>query len=65
MTCLLDGREIHNFTLSAPKALYQSLQMTEDGSAMLLKVVNPHAKGQQLTIDAHNMTLLGARTEYN
>lgn len=65
VTCLLDGREIHNFTLSAPKALYQSLQMTEDGSAMLLKVVNPHAKGQQLTIDAHNMTLLGARTEYS
>lgn len=65
ITCLLDGQEIHKFTLEASKAIYQSLQMTEDGKAMLLKVVNPHAKEQKLTVDARNMTLVSARKEYS
>lgn len=65
VTCLLDGQEVHKFTLASQRAIYQSLQMTADGSAMLLKVVNPHGTARRLTVDGRNMTLLGVRTEYS
>ena len=59
--CFLDNKLVHDFTLPANRALYQSVQLDEKTQELILKVVNPNSKPQQLTVNTANMTL-GAGT---
>lgn len=59
VTCMLDGAVVHEFTLPADRAVYQSVQIDEEAGEMILKVVNPHAQAQRLLLNVANMKLTG------
>ena len=51
--CYINNQKYHELTLDSERALYQSCQVNEDGTEMILKVVNPHAQAQQLLLKTH------------
>ena len=51
--CYINGQKYHELTLDAERALYQSCQVNEDGTEMILKVVNPHGQDQQLLLKTY------------
>ena len=51
--CYINGQKYHELTLDAERALYQSCQVNEDGTEMILKVVNPHGQAQQLLLKTY------------
>jgi hypothetical protein len=55
--CFLDNRLVHDFTLPASRALYQSVQIDEKTQELILKVVNPNSQPEQLQVNTTNMTL--------
>lgn len=55
--CYINGQLIHELSLPTERALYQSCQLTEDGSEMILKVVNPNSTNRTLRLDCRNMTI--------
>ena len=55
--CYIDGTLTHEFDLPTTRALYQSVQLSEDGRELILKVVNPNDQAQTLKLDARNMTV--------
>lgn len=57
--CFLDHVQIHDITIQPKQHLYQSCQLSEDGSEMILKVVNPDAKAQTLNLNCSNMVVVG------
>ncbi|NPD91060.1 alpha-L-arabinofuranosidase C-terminal domain-containing protein [Xylanibacter muris] len=57
ITCLLDNKVVHEFTMSADRALYQSVQIDEDKGELILKVVNPNSEGQTLKLNILNMRI--------
>ena len=57
VTCYMDGRQIHQYKKEIQRALYQSVQINEAGTEMILKVVNPNGQAMQLNVNAKNMTL--------
>jgi hypothetical protein len=50
--CYINGQKYHELTLDAERALYQSCQINEAGTEMILKVVNPHAQAQKLQLNS-------------
>ena len=61
VTCSLDGKQIHQFTLPIDRALYQSVQIDEQSGELILKVANPNASEQQLNLNVKGMTLGDAK----
>ena len=57
VSCYMDGQLIHQYTQSYERSLYQSVQLSEDGKELILKVVNPNSQSQQLLLNVVNMTL--------
>lgn len=57
VTCLLDGQQIHQFSLPVERALYQSVQIDEEKGELVVKVANPNATAQQLNLNVKGMTL--------
>ena len=57
VTCLLDGQQVHQFSLPTERALYQSVQIDEERGELVVKVVNPNAADQQLNLNVKGMTL--------
>ena len=49
--CYINNKVYHELTLE--RALYQSCQVNEDGTEMILKVVNPHGQAQQLLLKTY------------
>lgn len=60
VTCMLDGTEIHHFTLPEKKRLYQSAQLDEDKGLMYLKVVNPTSTASSLKLNLSNFKATSA-----
>lgn len=56
VTCSLDGAVVHEFSLPVEKALYQSVQIDEESGELIVKVVNPNASSQQLSLNLQGMT---------
>ena len=50
--CYINGQKYHELTLDAERAIYQSCQINEAGTEMILKVVNPHAQAQKLQLNS-------------
>ena len=63
VTCYIDGQQIHQYTQNYERSLYQSVQLSEDGTELILKVVNPNSQAQQLVLNAANMTLGSATVQ--
>ena len=57
VTCRLDGKEIHKFSLPAEQRLYQSVQLDEENGVLYLKVVNPNADASTLHLNIQNMNV--------
>ncbi len=55
VTCRLDGKDIHKFTLPSEQRIYQSVQIDEENGLLYLKVVNPNAEASTLHLDLKNM----------
>lgn len=55
VTCMLDGKMVHQFNLSADQLIYQSAQIDEEKGILYLKVVNPNAQATQLNLHLKNM----------
>ena len=55
--CYINGQLIHQYAPTYDRSLYQSVQLSEDGKELILKVVNPNSAAQQLVLNATNMTL--------
>ena len=63
--CYADGQLLHTLELDEAKerALYQSVQLSEDGRELILKVVNPNGQAHQLLLNAKNMTIGGGTVQ--
>ena len=61
--CYADNQLIHELTLDTERAIYQSVQLSEDEKEMILKVVNPNGTPQTLQLNVKNMTLGSATVE--
>ena len=57
VTCLMDGRQIHQYVKAANRALYQSVQLDEKRMQLIVKVVNPYGKANQIVLNTKNMVL--------
>lgn len=53
--CFIDDQLIHDISMPATQALYQSVQLNEDEDLMIVKLVNPNAESQQVDIHLDNM----------
>lgn len=53
--CLLDKNEVHHFTLSSQKQIYQSAQVDETNGLLYLKVTNPTSSATTLNLNLINM----------
>ena len=59
VVCLLDGQEIHNFSLPLEQHIYQSVQLSDDASRLLVKVVNPGSEAIDLSLELKDMQATG------
>ena len=57
VSCYMDGNLIHQYTQAYERSLYQSVQLSADGTELILKVVNPNSTAQQLVLNVANMTV--------
>ena len=57
VSCYMDGNLIHQYTQDYERSLYQSVQLSADGTELILKVVNPNNQPQKLVLNVSNMTL--------
>lgn len=55
VTCMLDGKTVHQFTIPADQMLYQSVQLDEEKGELYLKVVNPNSQATTLQLNLKNM----------
>lgn len=56
VTCLLDGQQIHQFTVPAERKVYQSVQLDSTTNELIVKLVNPKAEAATVKVNAKNMT---------
>lgn len=57
VTCLLDGTQVHQFSIAADRAVYQSVQLDSVSNELIVKLVNPNSTAATVTLNAKNMTL--------
>ena len=55
VTCKLDGKVVHQFTIPAEQKIYQSAQLDEEKGLLYLKVVNPNQDATTLHLNLKNM----------
>lgn len=56
-TCLLDGTQVHEFSLGTTRSVYQSVQLDSKTNELIVKLVNPNATASTVQFNAKNMTL--------
>lgn len=61
VTCFMNGEKIHEFSQSAERALYQSVQLGQNEDELILKIVNPNGQSCKLDVNVRNMSV-GAGT---